>query len=70
MADSEEEKIARDYISSGTADVTIVIVDSTRLERNLNLVYQIMSLTDNIIVCVNLLDEASKKGISKNYQKC
>ncbi len=69
MADSEEEKIARDYISSGTADVTVVIVDSTRLERNLNLVYQIMSLTDNLIVCVNLLDEASKKGISIDLKK-
>lgn len=69
MADSEEEKIARDYISSGIADVTVVIVDSTRLERNLNLVYQIMNLTDNVIVCVNLLDEAAKKGISINIKK-
>lgn len=63
MADSEEEKIARDYISSGIPDVTVVIIDSTRLERNLNLVYQIMNLTDNVVVCVNLLDEAKKKGI-------
>ena len=69
MADSEEEKIAKDYISSGIADVTVVIVDSTRLERNLNLVYQIMNLTDNVIVCVNLLDEAQKKGISINLKK-
>ncbi len=69
MADSEEEKIARDYISSGIADVTVVIVDATRLERNLNLVYQIMNLTDNVIVCVNLLDEATKKGITVNIKK-
>lgn len=69
MADSEEEKIAKDYISSGIADVTVVIVDSTRLERNLNLVYQIMNLTDNVIVCVNLLDEAAKKGITINIKK-
>ena len=63
MADSEEEKIARDYISSGKADVTLIILDATCLERNLNLVFQIMNLTDNIVVCVNLLDEAEKKGI-------
>ncbi len=69
MADSEEEKIARNYISSKIADITVVVVDSTRLERNLNLVYQIMNLTDNVIVCVNLLDEASKKGISVNLKK-
>ena len=64
LADSGEEKIARDYIESGIADVTVVVVDATRLERNLNLVYQIFNLTNNVIVCVNLLDEASSKGIS------
>lgn len=69
MADSEEEKIARDYISSGISDITVVIVDATRLERNLNLVYQIMNLTDDIIVCVNLLDEAKIKGISVDLKK-
>ena len=69
MADSEEEKIARDYISSGKADVTLVILDATCLERNLNLVFQIMNLTDNIVVCVNLLDEANKKGIKVDLEK-
>lgn len=69
MADSEEEKIARDYIESGKANATLVIVDATLLERNLNLVFQIMNLTKNVIVCVNLLDEAKKKGISVNLDK-
>lgn len=69
MADSEEEKIAKDFIKSKEADLTLIIVDSTRLERNLNLVFQIMNLTDNIIVCVNLLDEAKKKGISIDLKK-
>lgn len=69
FADSEEEKIARDYISSKVSNVTVVVIDATRLERNLNLVYQIMNLTDNVIVCVNLLDEADKKGISINFKK-
>lgn len=64
MADSEEEEIAKNYIKSGISDATIIVVDATRLERNLNLVYQIMNLTDNIIVCVNLIDEALKKGIT------
>ena len=69
LTDSEEEKVAKDYISSGKADVTLVIVDATCLERNLNLVYQIMNLTDKVIVCVNLLDEARKKGIKINLKK-
>lgn len=69
MADSEEEKIARDYIDSGKANATVVIVDATLLERNLNLVFQIMNLTNNVIVCVNLLDEAKKKGISVDLNK-
>ncbi|MBR3134921.1 MAG: ferrous iron transporter B [Clostridia bacterium] len=68
LADSEEEKIAKDYIKSGITDVTVVVVDATRLERNLNLVYQIFNLTNNVIVCVNLLDEASNKGISINLE--
>ena len=60
---SEEEEIARNYICFGNPDATIIVVDSTCLERNLNLVFQIMEITDNIIVCVNLLDEAEKKKI-------
>ena len=69
MADSEEEKIARDYIDSNKANATVVIVDATLLERNMNLVFQIMNLTNNVIVCVNLLDEAKKKGISVDLNK-
>ena len=61
MSNSEEEEIARDYICFGNPDVTVIVVDSTCLERNLNLVFQIMEITDNIILCVNLLDEAKKK---------
>ena len=64
MSNSEEEEIARDYICFGKPDVTVVVVDSTCLERNLNLVFQTMEITKNVIVCVNLLDEAKKKKIS------
>ena len=63
MSNSQEEEIARDYICFGKPDVTVIVVDSTCLERNLNLVFQTMEITQNIIVCVNLLDEAKKKNI-------
>ena len=60
---SKEEEIASDFIRSGVSDATVVVVDATCLERNLNLVFQIIDITDNVIVCVNLLDEAKKKKI-------
>ena len=63
MAHSTEEEIARDFILFGGADATIVVCDATVLERNLNLVLQVMEITPNVVVCVNLLDEAKKKNI-------
>ena len=69
MSDSEEEEIARDYICFGNPDATVVVVDSTCLERNMNLVFQIMEITNNVIVCVNLLDEAKKKKIKIDLDK-
>lgn len=63
MSNSEEEEIARDFILYGNPDATVIVVDSTCLERNLNLVFQIMEITKNVVVCVNLLDEAKKKKI-------
>ena len=69
MSNSEEEEIARDYICSKKADCTVVIVDATCLERNLNLVYQVMEKTEKVVVCVNLLDEAEKKGIHIDLEK-
>ena len=69
MSNSEEEEIARDYICFGNPDATVIVVDATCLERNLNLVFQTMEITDNIIVCVNLLDEAKKKKIKVDLEK-
>ena len=69
MSNSEEEEIARDYICFGNPDATIVVVDATCLERNLNLLFQIMEITDNVILCVNLLDEAKKKKIKIDLKK-
>ena len=63
MSNSEEEEIARDYICFGNPDCTVIVLDATCLERNLNLVFQTMEITNNIVVCVNLLDEAKKKKI-------
>lgn len=69
MSNSEEEEIARDYICFENPDATVVILDATSLERNLNLVYQIMEITDKVVVCVNLLDEAEKKGIHIDFKE-
>ena len=68
MSNSEEEQIARDYICFGNSDCILVVVDATRLERNLNLVYQILEINKNVVLCVNLLDEARKKGININFR--
>lgn len=67
-ANSVEEEIARDYICFGGADAVVVVVDATCLERNLNLVLQTIEITDRVIVCVNLMDEAKKKGINIDLQ--
>ena len=69
MSNSQEEEIARDYICFGNPDCTVVVVDATCLERNLNLVYQILEITNKVVVCVNLLDEAKKNGIEIDLDK-
>ncbi len=63
LAHSEEEVVARDFICFGDADLTVVVCDACTLMRNLNLVLQILEITNNVIVCVNLIDEAKKKDI-------
>ena len=69
MSNSEDEEIARNYICFGNPDVTVIVLDATSLEKNLNLAYQIMEITDKVILCVNLLDEAKKKGIVINLKE-
>lgn len=64
FANSVEEQIARDFICFAHPDVTVVVTDGTCLERNLNLVLQVLEITSKAVVCVNLLDEAQRKGIS------
>ena len=57
-ASSTDEQVARDFICFSRPDLTLVVCDATCLERNLNLVFQILEITDQIVLCVNLLDEA------------
>lgn len=62
-AHSVEEEVARDYICFGKPDAVCVVCDATCLERNLNLVLQILEITPQAVVCVNLMDEAKKRGL-------
>jgi ferrous iron transport protein B len=63
LSASHDEQVARDFLLFGRPDVTIVVVDATALERNLNLVIQVLEITPRVIVAVNLMDEARRKGI-------
>ncbi|RKD34188.1 FeoB small GTPase domain-containing protein [Thermohalobacter berrensis] len=69
LANSTDEEVARDFICFGNPEITIVITDSTCLERNLNLVLQVMEITDKVIVCLNLMDEAKRKGLEIDVKK-
>ncbi|WP_205727907.1 FeoB small GTPase domain-containing protein [Flammeovirga pectinis] len=63
MSTSEDEEIARNFILFGKPDVTIIVVDAGRLERNLNLALQILEITDKAVLCLNLIDEAERHNI-------
>ncbi len=65
---SKDEEVAKDFICFGNHDAVVVVTDATCLERNLNLVFQVMELTNNVILCVNLIDEAKKKNIHINKE--
>lgn len=63
LSTSTDEEVARDFILFGQPDVTVAVVDATRLERNLNLVLQILEITDRVVLCLNLMDEAERHQI-------
>ncbi len=63
LSASQDEEVARDFILFGQPDCTIVVTDATALERNLNLVMQVMEITTNVVVALNLMDEAKRKGL-------
>ncbi|WP_395436760.1 FeoB small GTPase domain-containing protein [Gaetbulibacter aquiaggeris] len=64
LSTSEDEEAARDFILFGKPNVTVIVVDANRLERNLNLVLQILEITDKAVLCLNLMDEAKRNKIS------
>ncbi len=69
LSAAQDEEIARDFILFGQPHCTIVVTDATCLERNLNLVLQILELSAQVVVCINLMDEARRKGIKVNISK-
>lgn len=68
IAHSAEEEAARDFICFGRPDAVVIVCDATCLERNLNLVLQTIEMTPNVVVCINLMDEAKKKKIKIDLQ--
>ncbi len=63
LATSADEEVARDFILFGQPDVTVVVVDACRLERNLNLALQVLEITDRVVLCLNLMDEARRQHL-------
>jgi ferrous iron transport protein B len=68
LSASQDEEVARNFILFGQPDCTIVVTDATALERNLNLALQVMEITDKVVVAVNLMDEARRKGIEVDHR--
>jgi Fe2+ transport system protein B len=64
LSTSVDEEVARDFILFAQPDVTVIVVDATRLERNLNLVLQVLEITDRAVLCVNLMDEARRHRLT------
>ncbi len=64
LSASQDEEVARNFLLFGRPDCTVVVVDATALERNLNLAMQVLEITDKVVICVNLMDEAKRKGLT------
>ena len=69
LSTSTDEEVARDFILFGQPDVTVIVVDATRLERNLNLVLQVLEIIDRAVVCLNLMDEAKRHGLAVDERR-
>ena len=69
LAHSKEEEIARDFLCFSSPDKIVVVCDATCIERNMNLVLQTLEISENVVVCVNLLDEAKRKHIKVDLKK-
>jgi Fe2+ transport system protein B len=66
FSNSTDEEVARNYIVFEKPDVTLVVLDATALERNLNLALQVLEMTKNVVICINLIDVAEEQGIHIN----
>ena len=69
LAHSAEEELARDFLCFGGADGAVVVCDAACLERGLNLALQTMELIPRTVVCVNLMDEAAKRGVRVDLEE-
>lgn len=69
LSTSMDEEVARDFILFGQPDVTTIVVDATRLERNLNLALQVLQITDRVVICLNLIDEAERHGLQVDHRR-
>ena len=69
LSNSVEEEVARDFICFGKPKVCVIVADATCLERNLNLVLQVLEMTERVVLCVNLMDEARRKRIDIDTDK-
>lgn len=69
LSNSTDEEVARDFILFAQPDVTVIVVDATRLERNLNLVLQVLEITDRAVLCLNLMDEAKRNGVAVDERR-
>ncbi|MEX0325337.1 MAG: FeoB small GTPase domain-containing protein [Puniceicoccaceae bacterium] len=68
LSTSTDERIARDFVLFGQPDVVVIVVDATSLERNLNLAMQILQISNRVVICLNLMDEAKAHGIEVDHR--
>ena len=69
LSTSLDEEVARNFILFGQPDVTLVVVDATQLERNLNLALQVLEITDRVVVCLNLMDQARRNHLQIDHRR-
>ena len=69
LSATTDEEVARDFILFGRPDCTVVVMDATSIERNLNLALQVLEITGKVVVALNLMDEAERRGISVDHRR-
>jgi ferrous iron transport protein B len=69
LSTATDEDIARNFLLFGHPEVVVVVVNSTILERNLNLVLQVLEISNRVVICLNLVDEAARKGIKVDAEQ-